>query len=280
MLRDFLTIMRPGNCIVAAIGCFIGFSVSNYAIEFSLPLLYAMIAVFFVCAGGQAINDYFDRNIDKKLHPDKPIPSGRVPSKTAYMYALVLFLLGFLSAYYVNQTAFYIALLFALLLFSYSAFLPKYKYIGNFVVAFGTGFTLIYGATLTGNYFVVSLLAAAAIFANVAREIIKDLEDAEADKGYKKSLPHIIPKKYVLIFILLYYVLAIFLSYVPAIFSIYNPLLKGFISLPYLSVISVANFIFLFSFNLSILKRLDKAQKFSKIGMAIALFAFLLAVFF
>ncbi len=60
MINEYIKLIRPVDCVIASIGVFIGYSLSIQGINFSLPLLYAMLAVFFVCAGGQTINDFFD----------------------------------------------------------------------------------------------------------------------------------------------------------------------------------------------------------------------------
>ncbi|MDP2974417.1 MAG: UbiA family prenyltransferase, partial [Candidatus Diapherotrites archaeon] len=90
----FVSIIRPLNCLMAAFGAFIGYSIAGSAIQFQKEIGIAMAAAFLVCAGGMVINDYFDRNVDKRLHPRKPLPSGAIKPKTALLYAIALFIAG------------------------------------------------------------------------------------------------------------------------------------------------------------------------------------------
>lgn len=269
-IEDYFHMTRPMNCAMAAFGTFIGYSIATRLIQTQLGIIVAMATAFLICAGGMAINDYYDRQTDSKLHPNKPIPAGRVSPKQAMTYSAILFLTGNLLAYhYLPTTAFAIAFVFTILLIAYSRFLSKAKYIGNIVVASGTAFTLIFGASLVGNYQVIAFLAASALFANIARELIKDLEDLEADKGFKKTLPMILDKKAT--------DAVIFACYLAAIITVYVPLvLLSFGKMLFVIIVSIANFAFLYSFKQALKKNYARAQIVSKAAMFIALLGFLL----
>ncbi|MDP2973469.1 MAG: UbiA family prenyltransferase, partial [Candidatus Diapherotrites archaeon] len=164
-----------------------------------------------------------------------------------------------------------IALAFTILLIVYSAFLSKAKYIGNFVVASGTAFTLVFGASLIGKFEVVAFLAIAALFANLARELIKDLQDVKQDTGFKKSLPMLLSEKKVIGIVFFYYLIAIVTVYLPI-------LLVGFASIYFISIVSVANLLFLLSFAKAVQRKFSRAQALSKIAMLVALIGFLAGV--
>ena len=42
-----------------------------------------------VCGASQIVNDWYDQDVDALNEPDRPIPSGRVPGKTAFWFAIV-----------------------------------------------------------------------------------------------------------------------------------------------------------------------------------------------
>ncbi|MBM27580.1 MAG: bacteriochlorophyll/chlorophyll synthetase [Halieaceae bacterium] len=42
-----------------------------------------------VCGASQVVNDWYDRDVDALNEPHRPIPSGRVPGKTALSFAMV-----------------------------------------------------------------------------------------------------------------------------------------------------------------------------------------------
>lgn len=271
-LKDFVSILRPLNCAMAALGTFIGYSIAMQTIEFMQETGIAMLVAFLVCGGGMAINDYFDRHIDKKLHPNKPVASGRVLPKIAMAYALILFIAGnLLAVLFLPPASIIIAVAFTILLIVYSAFLTKAKYVGNLVVASGTAFTLVFGASLAGNYLVIAPLAIAALFANLARELIKDLEDMETDRGNKITLPMLVSEKKAASFVFLDYMIAIIAVYIPV-------LLLSFDKPMFVIVVSIANFMFLYSFWLTVKGNFARAQKVSKAGMLLALIGFLAGV--
>ncbi|MBN2126936.1 MAG: UbiA family prenyltransferase [Candidatus Diapherotrites archaeon] len=265
-LKSFWELLRPLNCFMAGIAVIIGALLAG-SIP-SIEWIYAFISVFLICGAGQAINDFFDLEIDKKSHKERVLASGKIKPETALMYSMVLFFIGILIATLLNFTALMIALIFSVLLIAYSAFLEKLKYFGNLIVAAGTSFTLIFGATLTGNYSIVLILALSAFFTNYSRELIKDLEDLKADKGIKETLPMILGKQKTKLIIGASYGLAIGLS-----LSVF---IEGMISSPvYLILILISAIVFILS-QLNLIKgKLTESQSLSKKGMIIALIAFI-----
>jgi len=253
---------------MAAIGAYIGFAISFRAIGFSAEAFLLMLSAFLICGAGQTVNDYFDRLVDQKLHPKKPIPSRRVAAKNAFVFAISLFFIGILVSALANQAAFIIAIAFSVLLIAYSAFLARIKWIGNWIVALGTGFTMVFGATATGNYGVVLVLALSAVLANYFREVSKDFEDMEQDRGFKVSLPMVSNPAIARFFVSSLLVLAIIVSYLP--FA-----MKKFGNAYFLTIVSTANLVFIYSIISLSRKNYKTAQSVSKIAMIAALVGFL-----
>ena len=270
--KPFVEIIRPANCLMAAIAVFIGYAVSAKTFEVSLPVVFAMAAAFLICGAGQAINDYFDFEVDKKIRPQKTIPSNKMARTAALNYSIILFLLGNFFALFVNLQAFEIAATFTVLLILYSALIQRQKFLGNIVVALGTAFTLVFGASIVQKYGTVIFLAASAFFANMAREIIKDAQDMEGDRGHKTTLPMILSGWQVQAAVYLLYALAAIAG-----FLVWGQkiIANGY----YLLFLSVATLVFLHSFNLFAEHKEKEAQHFSKIGMAVSLLAFLMGAF-
>ena len=264
----FAELMRIGNCIMAAIAVLIGFFLAN-GLDYRVAAI-AAFSTLLICGAGQTINDYFDSEIDEKTSKHRPIPSGRVTKKQALYFSIVLFFIGILLSALVNSLTTLVALIFTILLIAYPMFMNKIKYLGNIVVALGTGVTFIYGASATGNIpFIVFLVFTSAFFSNMAREVTKDIEDVKKDKGTKITLPMITKnaKNYVLI----YYIAAISLSLVIYIWFKLSYLYLAF------AIISTA--IFIYALMLLFNNSPKKSQQTSKAGMLASLVAFVFAGF-
>ena len=59
------------------------------------PLTIASVVVFSFVIGGNSLNDYMDREVDKQAHPERPIPSGRMLPKTALHVSMIAFSISF-----------------------------------------------------------------------------------------------------------------------------------------------------------------------------------------
>ena len=71
-MNPYIEILRPGNALMGAIAIILIAIIDK---SFNIPLILAMLAVFFETAAGNVINDYFDYNIDLINKPERPIPS-------------------------------------------------------------------------------------------------------------------------------------------------------------------------------------------------------------
>ena len=267
-IKELIYALRPGNGVLAAIGVFTGFTVARGAIGFNIDLAFAMLAAFFITGAGNVINDYFDFEIDKKL--GKNIVKN-FEGKTLFAYSMFLFAVGLIFTTGINYDATLIALFVSILLIVYSGIMQNYKFLGNIVVSIGTAATLIFGATIMHNYSIVIWFAISAFFANIAREIIKDTEDMKGDKGAKKTLPMLIGVSKTGFIVFAAYLLAVLVALYVMIIGIVTGIL-------YPLLLAAASIVFFTSWKFFAKKEYNKAQKFSKLGMAIALLAFLGAV--
>ncbi|MBI2598049.1 MAG: geranylgeranylglycerol-phosphate geranylgeranyltransferase [Candidatus Diapherotrites archaeon] len=257
---------------MAALAVFIGYLVAGKIFALDLQVFFAALSAFLICGAGQAINDFFDLEIDKKIRPKKILPSKKMAPKTALIYSVILFLAGNFFALLINFHTAAIALSASTLLILYSAFIQKEKFFGNIVVSLSTALTLVFGAAILQKYETAALLAASAFFASIGREIIKDVEDKKADRGAKKSVPMVLSKKHTNAAVLLSYTLAVLI----ALFVWAIKLIENFY---YPVLILVSAIIFAKSFLLLTNDDAKKAQLFSKIAMLVSLFAFLTGAF-
>jgi geranylgeranylglycerol-phosphate geranylgeranyltransferase len=267
--KAYMELSRVGNSLMAGIAILIGFFLSNGTNAYTA--FFATLSGMFICSAGQAINDYFDADIDAKTSKNRPIPSGRIEKRKAMFYAMWLFFFGIVGAFFINLAALGIAVIFAILLIAYPMFMNKVKYAGNFVVAAGTAITFIYGAAATGFIpNIVVFLAVTAFFSNLAREITKDIEDIRKDKGAKRTLPMVLSARSAKVFVAVYYALAI-IGGISA-YSLFQ--LNNY----FLAFILLSSAVFIYATLLLFTNCTEKSQKVSKIGMLLSLLGFILIV--
>ena len=275
-MNPYIEILRPGNALMGAISIVLVALIDK---TFTIPVILAMIAVFFETAAGNVINDYFDYNIDLINKPERPIPSGRISLKNGRNYGYLLFLAGticgFLISYITNNwIPFAIVLLADIVLYLYAYKLKSTPLIGNLTVGFMTGFGFVFGGFSINNPGIIMTSIYLGFFAFVmttAREIVKDIEDMEGDKADgARTLPILIGAKKPAI---LSAILIIVDSALCPLLYFYN-----IFGMLYLPVITIAVILFLYC-AITILKSQERAtaakvSKYLKIGILIAFISF------
>jgi len=286
-MQTYLKLMRSGNCLMAAIAALVGvfiaynivsanISLNPYQVTLStfpiLDSLKVFLVVFLITGAGNAINDYFDIDIDRINKPDRPIPSGKISLRTALYFSLALFAAGSIIATSINMICGAIAVVNSLLLIYYASTLKRTALLGNIAVGYLTGSTFLFGGAIFFEYggikgvFVLFVLAT---MATIAREIVKDIEDIEGDReDGAQTLPIIIgPKKaaYIASLIGLVAVLASPLPYIQSLMTV-----------RYLILVAIADILFAVAVY-EILGKNDPARssKMFKMAMVFALISFI-----
>ncbi|MCS7131889.1 MAG: UbiA family prenyltransferase [Hadesarchaea archaeon] len=195
-----LELVRPHNCLLAGSAVLMGFIIA--ARSCSVPLTQAPLAAALafavaaiVCAGGNAVNDYCDREIDAINRPERPIPSGRLTPQRALGMARYLFIIGVILAIPLGAPCILLAALNSLVLVLYAAELKRRGLVGNLTIGYLVGSTFLFGglaagelkgmgaaSLVAGELRAVSVLAAMAALSTVGRELIKDIEDMKGDR--------------------------------------------------------------------------------------------------
>ena len=271
-LKAFLEITRPHNCVLAGIVGLLGAIVAVGHFPSPEKALLAFLVVTLGCAGGNTINDYFDYEIDRINRPNRPLPRGAMSRRTAFLYSLALMGVGLVFSIMINLYAFVLALIAYTAMVLYAWKLKPMPFIGNLVVAGLTGATPLYGAIAVGKIGLAGYLAVCAFLVNVAREVIKDIEDVEGDlsKG-AKTLPIIWGKRKAAYVGAAFSVLTVITSFLPV---------RAGVGLGYYAMVPV-DLIILYAAYL-ILRSQDresahKSQKLLKISIFLAVVAFMIA---
>lgn len=192
-LGAYVQLLRPGNAAMAALGGATGLVLAGGDLGELDLVAAATLPPLFIAAFGNVVNDLRDVGLDRQAHPDRPLPSGRVRRLEAWTLAGLLLLAGLAWTQDAGFPAFALAGLNALLLGVYEARLKAAGLPGNLLVGLLVGSTFVYGGVVaTGGLPrepMLALLAGVAALSNVGRELLKDVEDQEADRGHRRTFP-------------------------------------------------------------------------------------------
>jgi len=152
-----------------------------YMPQWAVRTLTASVSASLILAAGNVFNDVCDLDCDLINTPGRPLPSKRVTSKTASVFAVILAVAGIALSIQLGLAGVIVALSASILLFVYDIKLKRLPLAGNIVVAFLGGLAFMYGG-IAGNAVYRSLLPA--VFAanfHLGRELVKDAVDIEGD---------------------------------------------------------------------------------------------------
>jgi chlorophyll synthase len=156
--------------------------------NWQIALLGIVLAGPLVCAMSQAINDWYDRDVDAINEPNRPIPSGRIPGRWGLYIAQIWTALSLLVAAALGQWVFIAAIVGLVLAWAYSApplRLKRNGWWGNAACGFSyeglawvTGTAAMLGGALPGAP--VLLLA---VLYSIGAHGIMTLNDFKSIKG-------------------------------------------------------------------------------------------------
>ncbi len=273
-MNPYLALTRPENMILTAIaviaGSFIaaGPEIMDFQIEIAICCVCSMMLV----GGGNALNDYNDRETDKENHPERPIPSGSISADTASVCAQALLGSGLLILLFAleNKMPFVIALIGIILLIAYENGLKAAGISGNITVGLMSGAIFLFAGMAVNDPGPTLWMFGLAVLATITREIIKDIQDLEGDRD-RRTLPANIGIENSMRVAILFLLIAIGLSY-----TAMNQF-DGMASNAYLGGITLANGTMLFGIYNAKQEDYFGGQKNIKQGMGIAMLAFIAA---
>lgn len=179
--KGLLELIRPVNALLAGVltatGAFIAGIQGQY-----VELAAAAAATVLAVGAGNALNDYFDREIDAINQPDRPIPRGAVSARGGLVFAALLFLVAISVSLLLPLTAILIAVVNLTALITYTEVFKGLPGVGNALVAYLGGSTFLFGGAAVGDLGAVGVLAFLAAASTFTREIIKDVEDIVGDR--------------------------------------------------------------------------------------------------
>ncbi|OGS42500.1 MAG: hypothetical protein A3K67_03710 [Euryarchaeota archaeon RBG_16_62_10] len=254
--------MAAVGTLLAALVCAGPNEIMDYGWEVALSLV--VVATF--TAAGNAFNDYFDREIDKVAHPKRPIPSGAVTPYAALLSSNLLFALAVAISFFINLFSVLIVVTSVVVMVVYERVLKAEGLAGNLSISWLTGALFLFGGSAVGRFELAWILAALAFLATLGREIVKDIQDIDGDRGSRRTLPMRIGTGRAGVVGSASFIAAVALS--PA------PYLLELLSVWYVPVVAAADAIFIYC-ALIHFQSPERGQRVAKLAMLVSLVAFL-----
>ena len=273
-MNPYLALTRPGNVVLTAVAVVAGsfIAAGDNILDFQVEIAIASLAAMMLVGGGNALNDYNDRESDKENHPNRPSPAGLISADEALVYSRILLSAGLLLVLFglANKLPFIIALIGTVTLISYENNLKALGLSGNMAVGVMSGAVFLYAGMVVNDPGPTLWMFGLAFLATVAREIVKDIQDLEGDTD-RLTLPARIGITKSLFFAGTLLVVAWSLSFTAI------TQFSGIASNAYAIGVSIANVIMLVGFQNARNGDYFSGQKKIKQGMGVAMLAFIAA---
>lgn len=191
----FIKIFRPLNLIfIGLCVLFGGLLAANFDLILfkDSQLVLATFSLIFVAAAGYVWNDICDLEIDEVNRPQRVLPQKILSKNTSLWIVIIFAFLGFLFSLLLgNFLATLLVNLNLLILFAYSKWLKNIFLLGNLTIGILTASSFILGEVVYSTQVIFTIIPAIfAFLLNLAREILKDIEDLEGDLiGNRKTIP-------------------------------------------------------------------------------------------
>ncbi len=225
-----LRLTRPDNWVIAAIAVIAGAHTGPEQITDWSPLIRALVVAVLFTAGGMVLNDVADVEIDRVNKSYRPLPSDVVSRPIALIWGVLLLLAGVIALLPLPPACRWIGAGSLAAIIMYDLWGSRQPLIGNIIVAIVTGLAFLLGGLAVGHGWWSAIPAVLAFFFILGREIVKDLEDIEADRhDGRRTLPLTAGEAFARALARLVFTILIITVTIPAV--------TGWLGLPYLLVI-------------------------------------------
>ena len=185
-LVGFVRMIRPVNCLMMGFAVLVGASLAEAGSSMvASKLLLGFITAFTLTGASMAINDYYDREIDKINAPDHPIPSGLVSPSESIILAVLLTAVGLTAASLTNLSCLAVAVVAWVIMVLYNTRGKRTGLPGNMLVSACVAIPFIYGSLIAGGKPGATsiIFAGLAFLSNTGREVTKGIVDVPGDKA-------------------------------------------------------------------------------------------------
>lgn len=225
-IKAGLELIRLPNVLIAAANGFAAFWLVAPVRTWNVrTVLCGLFALALFCAGGNAVNDFFDADIDRVNRPGRPLPSGRLSGRAALILAIVTFVSGLILSFLLGGMAFRVGAGAVVLLVAYSVWLKRVLVAGNVAVGLIAALTFPFiGAVFNKPFAPALVFPSLFIFLfHLGREIIKDAVDVAGDRAVgAKTIPIVFGRKAALAAAAIPFIILIPVTALPFVLGIYG----------------------------------------------------------
>jgi geranylgeranylglycerol-phosphate geranylgeranyltransferase len=182
-----LRLVRWANALTAASGVAVGAWWAGWGD--ARPIALAALSAIGLTAAANAWNDMADVQIDRIAHPERPLVTGALSMREADRIAMMGAMGAVLAASGVSALLGLATVCVLLLMRLYSPWIKRAGLAGNLLVSVLASLPFVYGSYAAGDWERGIPLVLIAIPLHLARELAKDLDDREADRGARRTLP-------------------------------------------------------------------------------------------
>ena len=147
-VKPYLELIRIPGVFTAQADILAGALMAGAGLAQCKDLILLLIITSCLFSAGMALNDYFDRHIDKVERPSRPIPSGRIAKTSAFGLGMALLAGGVVLAVLVNGNSFSIALVLAVAILAYDGGVKNLAWAGPVNMGLCRYLNLLLGASI------------------------------------------------------------------------------------------------------------------------------------
>jgi geranylgeranylglycerol-phosphate geranylgeranyltransferase len=184
---EWLSLVRWRNAALAAAGVLAAAWWS--AGEITGRVIAVALAAIALTAVANTTNDVADIEIDRVAHPHRPLPSGAISAGAAKRFAIAASVMAVTFAAFGGAGLILVTIAVLAVMWLYSARLKRHGIPGNIAVAVLGSLPFLYGAWAVDEMEKGIVLVMAAAPLHFAREVAKDIDDAAADAGTRRTVP-------------------------------------------------------------------------------------------
>lgn len=189
IIFNFLIFFRFHNVLFGVLLVLTGGFLGLGKIQITDSLVIAMVSILVSCMGCVALNNYWDKEVDKIVHPLRAQALDSLTPRFAYLSGFFLFICAFITGIFVS-TIFILFLIIGFMLFLFYEQRTKNRGLsGNITVAIALPLILISGGVAVNNPFPSSIIFFISVPPVLGGEILRDIRDVKGDEMKRHTLP-------------------------------------------------------------------------------------------